>query len=92
MTISPSERLNFERFTEADASSLAELLADPSLTRNITSNGSTPERCLVSAHKGIAWHNNTWSDEGYGVWALRAKDTGLAAADRLLGWCGFVPP
>lgn len=26
------------------------------------------------------------------MWALRAKDTGLAAADRLLGWCGFVPP
>jgi len=90
--ISPSERLNFERFTKADAASLARLLADPSLTRNITTNGSTPDRCLASAHKRIAWHNSTWNDEGYGVWALRAKDRSLATADRLLGWCGFVPP
>jgi RimJ/RimL family protein N-acetyltransferase len=92
MTITPSERLNFERFTEADAGELARLLADPSLTRNITTNGSSPERCLISASKRIAWHNSSWDNAGFGVWALRARDSSLAAAERLLGWCGFVPP
>ncbi|MDC1287694.1 GNAT family N-acetyltransferase [Gammaproteobacteria bacterium] len=87
-----SERLNFVRFAADDVSALAELLADPSLTRNITANGSTPERCLACAHKRIAWHNSSWGDEGYGVWALYARDESLAAAGRLLGWCGFIPP
>lgn len=85
-----SARLRFERFGESDAEALAALLADSSITRNITANGSTPERCLAAARKRIAWYNESWQRLGYGVWALRAFDPGLAAADRLLGWCGFV--
>ena len=92
MIIEPSARLLFERFVEADAPALAGLLGDPSLTRNITSNGSTPERCLASAHKRIAWHNSGWDTLGYGVWALRARDAQLADSGRLLGWCGFAEP
>ena len=87
-----SARLRLEPFAETDAEALAALLADPSITRNITANGSSPERCLASARKRIDWHNNAWQQHGYGVWALRAQDSGLAPPDRLLGWCGFVPP
>lgn len=92
MTIAPSERLKFERFGESDDQALAEILADSSITRNITSNGSTPERCLASARKRISWHNSSWLRYRYGVWSLRARETDLAPAHRLLGWCGFVPP
>lgn len=92
MTIPHSERLNFEHFNESDAPALAELLADSSITRNITANGSTPERCLASARKRIEWHNSTWEKFGYGVWALRARESDLAPPERLLGWCGFIPP
>jgi RimJ/RimL family protein N-acetyltransferase len=92
MTISPSERLKFERFGESDDQALAELLADSSITRNITANGSTPERCLASARKRITWHNSSWQQYRYGVWSLRARKPELAPADRLLGWCGFIPP
>ena len=87
----PSRRLIFSRFSDTDASALADILSDSSVTRNITSNGSTPERCLSSAQKRISWHNSTWH-LGYGVWALRARDSELAPTDRLLGWCGFVEP
>jgi len=92
MTIAPSERLKFERFNEGDVEALAELLADSSITRNITTNGSTPERCLASARQRISWHNSSWEQYGYGVWSLRAAESNLTSADRLLGWCGFTPP
>ncbi len=92
MTIPHSERLSFEQFNESDAPALAELLADSSITRNITANGSTPERCFAAARKRIEWHNSTWEKFGYGVWALRARESDLAPPERLLGWCGFIPP
>lgn len=92
MTSVVSARLRLQRFGESDAEALAALLADSSITRNITANGSTPERCLAAARKRIAWYNDSWQRRGYGVWALRALDPGLAPADRLLGWCGFIPP
>jgi RimJ/RimL family protein N-acetyltransferase len=91
-TLSPSARLKFARFDDADAPELASLLADASLTRNITANGSSTERCLATARWRIAWHNSTWERYGYGVWALRACAPELAGVDRLLGWCGFIPP
>lgn len=84
-----TERLRFSRFQDSDAEDLAALLADPEIARNITTNGSTPERCLASARQRIAWHNAGWDDRGYGVWALRRGD---APDDRLLGWCGFTAP
>lgn len=92
MPIPHSERLKFEKFNESKAPALAELLADPTITRNITTNGSTPERCLASARKRISWHNSSWEQYGYGVWSLRARELSLAPTDRLLGWCGFIPP
>ena len=92
MNMSPSKRLKYDRFDESDVPALAALLADPSITRNITANGSTRERCLASAGKRIDWHNSTWDEFGYGVWALRACEPALAPADLLLGWCGFIPP
>lgn len=87
-----SRRLKFEAFRESDTEALAALLADSSITRNITANGSTPERCLAAAKRRIGWYNDTWQQPGYGVWALRARDPELAPAERLLGWCGFIPP
>ena len=92
MSAPVSQRLLFEPFAESDAEGLAALLADSSITRNITTNGSTPERCLESARRRIAWHNSYVGSTGYRVWALRARSTELAPAGRLLGWCGFVPP
>ena len=95
MTDQPSApvtaRLRFERFVEADAEGLAALLADPEIARTITTDGSTPERCLASARARIAWHNGAWASHGYGVWALRARNPD-GEGDRLLGWCGFGPP
>lgn len=92
MKLPDSERIRFEAFVESDAEQLAGLLADSSITRNITTNGSTPERCLASARRRIARHNGYFESTGYRVWALRARSKDLAPADRLLGWCGFVPP
>ena len=83
-----SERLRFDRFKDRDAEGLAALLADPEIARNITTDGSTPERCLASARARIARHNAVWDSHGYGVWALRARDGGRG----IIGWCGFVEP
>lgn len=91
MNMPVSERVRFEPFDAADASALAALLADSSITRHITTNGSTPARCLASARRRIDWHNSYADQKGYRVWALRARSENLAPADRLLGWCGFVP-
>jgi RimJ/RimL family protein N-acetyltransferase len=87
-----AKRVRFDAFQAGDAAALAALLADQSITRNITCNGSTPARCLASARSRIEWHNRFFEQHGYRVWALRARTKRLAPADRLLGWCGFVPP
>ena len=91
-TIPPSARLSFSRFEDANAPALAELIADASITRNITANGASPEKCLATARWRIGWHNSTWEEYGYGVWALRARAPELAGPNKLLGWCGFIPP
>jgi len=64
-SIGPSGRLRFDRFGDDDAAALARLLADPGLTRNITTNGSSAERCLASARKRIGWYNGNWDTLGY---------------------------
>ena len=95
MTTIPSittERLSLETFATADSPALAAILAEPEVTRNITANGSTPERCLASAQFRIAWHNKAWHEHGYGVWAIRARNDEVAPKGALLGWCGFAEP
>ena len=88
-----TERLRLTAFEDTDAADLADILAVPEVTKNITANGSTPERCRNSAEQRIAWHNASWSDRGYGVWAVRsAEPIGSVFPGTLLGWCGFAAP
>ena len=87
-----TQRLRFDRFGDGDADDLAAILADPGVTRHITANGSSSERCAATARNRIAWHNSTWDEKSYGVWALRVRDATIAAPDKVIGWCGFVPP
>ncbi len=87
-----TERLGLTAFTAADVPALAGILAEPEVTRSITANASTPERCRASAEWRIAWHNRAWGERGYGVWAVRARDEAVAPEGTLLGWCGFGEP
>jgi RimJ/RimL family protein N-acetyltransferase len=80
-------RLRLDAFVDSDVAALAAILAEPEVTRNITADASTPERCLATAAARIAWHNGSWAKHGYGVWALREAEFGA-----LLGWCGFAEP
>jgi RimJ/RimL family protein N-acetyltransferase len=81
-----TDRLRLQPFIDDDAPPLAAILAEPEVTKNITANGSTPERCLASARHRIGWHNRSWSERGYGVWAVKGR------SGELLGWCGFAAP
>jgi RimJ/RimL family protein N-acetyltransferase len=85
-------RLRLEPFTEADIPALAAILAEPEVTKNITANGSTPERCRASAAARIERHNKGWAAQAYGVWAVKSRDGSGVAEGDLLGWCGFAPP
>lgn len=87
-----TNRLRFDRFAEADAPGLADVLSDPEVTRSLTAKATTPEQCLACAEKRIAWHNGTWESRSYGVWAVRATDSTIAPPARILGWCGFAEP
>jgi len=87
-----TKRLCFARFSEYDSGDLAQLLADPEVTRTITANASDPERCVASAKARIDWHNGSWSGKGYGVWALRLRRPDGSPAQRVIGWCGFAAP
>lgn len=87
-----TKRLKLEAFAESDIPGLAAILAEPDVTKNITANGSTPERCLASAAARISRHNKTWAEQGYGVWAVKARDDSAAPRGGLLGWCGFAEP
>lgn len=87
-----TERLTLDAFTDADTGALADILAAPDVTKNITANGSSPERCRASAAHRIGWHNASWDERGYGVWAVRARAGVAAQAGALIGWCGFAAP
>ena len=87
-----TENLTLRAFGEADIAALAEILAEPEVTKNITANGSTPERCRASAAHRIGWHNAAWDERGHGVWAVQAGSGAAAPAGTLLGWCGFAAP
>jgi RimJ/RimL family protein N-acetyltransferase len=80
-------RLRLDAFSEADVGALAAILAEPDVAKNITANGSTPEKCRASARHRIGWHNAGWDERGYGVWAVRSRADGALA-----GWCGFAAP
>jgi RimJ/RimL family protein N-acetyltransferase len=82
-----TERLRLDAFGDADADALAAILAEPDVVKNITANGSTPDKCRASARHRIGWHNASWGERGYGVWAVRARSDGA-----LIGWCGFAAP
>ena len=84
-------RLRLEAFTPDDAPALAAILAEPDVTKNITANASTPERCRASAEYRIDWYNRSWS-QGYGVWAVKSRDQDVAPVGQLQGWCGFAAP
>lgn len=86
-SILTTERLRLDAFGEADIGALAAILAEPDVAKGITANGSTPEKCRASARHRIGWHNASWGERGYGVWAVRSR-----ADDALLGWCGFAAP
>ena len=81
-----------QAFSETDAYALAEVLAEPEVTRNITADCSTSEKCLASAMKRIGWHNAAWASHGYGVWGVTSADPSIAPPGTLLGWCGFAEP
>lgn len=92
-----TRRLRLDAFGEADIPALAAILAEPEVSKCITANGSTPERCHANAAHRIGWHNGAWDRHGYGVWALRARDGDAAPASglargALIGWCGFAAP
>jgi RimJ/RimL family protein N-acetyltransferase len=80
-------RLRLDAFSDADIGALAAILAEPDVTRTITANASTPEKCRASARHRIGWHNGSWGERGYGVWAVRSRTDGM-----LVGWCGFAAP
>lgn len=97
MTIIPTiqtARLRLDSFAAADIPALAAILGEPEVTKGITADGSTPERCRAAAERRIGWHNGAWAAHGYGVWAMRQRgvDSADGAGDRLIGWCGFAPP
>ncbi len=87
-----TNRLSLEAFTGADVPALADILAEPDVTKTITANGSSQERCRTSAEQRIAWHNSAWPALGYGTWALRERTESADAQPALLGWCGFAEP
>ncbi len=87
-----TDRISLQPFDSSDAPALAAILADPEVTRTITANCSSPERCLASAEKRIGWHNGTWEQYGYGVWAVWAEEDAIAPQGTLIGWCGFSEP
>lgn len=87
-----TKRLRFDGFQPSDAPDLAAILAEPEVCKNITADGSSPERCLASAAKRIDWHNSAWHTRGYGTWAVRSADRGIAPPGTLIGWCGFAEP
>jgi RimJ/RimL family protein N-acetyltransferase len=82
-----TDRLRLDAFGDADVGPLAAVLAEPEVAKTITANGSTPEKCRASARHRIGWHNASWGERGYGVWAVRS-----GADNALIGWCGFAAP
>lgn len=82
-----TERLRLDAFSDADIGALAAILGEPDVAKTITANASTLEKCRASARHRVGWHNASWGERGYGVWAVRARGD-----NALFGWCGFAAP
>lgn len=87
-----TERLRLDAFSDADVSALAAILAEPDVAKNITANGATAEKSRASARHRIGWHNASWHERGYGVWAVRSRLDAVVSGGALIGWCGFAAP
>lgn len=85
-------RLEMTAFVDDDVPALAAILGEPEVTKTITADGSTPERCIASARARIGWHNRSWAESGYGTWAMKVRDPALGTPGQLIGWCGFTAP
>lgn len=85
-------RTRLQVMTAADVPALAAILADPDVSKNITADASSPERCSLAAAARIARYAGNWNQHGYGVWGVRAETDAVAPRGSLLGWCGFAAP
>ncbi|MDF2997138.1 MAG: GCN5-related N-acetyltransferase [Xanthobacteraceae bacterium] len=79
-------RVSLSPFCDNDTVALAHIPSFPEVSKNITVDASSWEKCMLAAQRRISWHNSSWSERGYGVWAIRA------GAGHLIGWCGFAAP
>ena len=66
------------------------MLSDPEVTRSIMAKSTAPEDCLACAHQRIEWHNSSWDNHRYGVWALREQAANERRSGKLFGWSGLT--
>ncbi|QJP17347.1 GNAT family N-acetyltransferase [Starkeya sp. ORNL1] len=79
-------RISLSPCCDGDAVALAHILSFPQVTKSITADASSWEKCMLAAERRIGWHNSSWDEWGYGVWAIRN------GAGEMIGWCGFAAP
>lgn len=85
-----TERLILRPFEDADAPLLAdEFFADPDATANLPEKPATPAERLECAWKYIRNYRDPWVSDGWGGWAVAARDPGIALPGSFLGFCGF---
>jgi RimJ/RimL family protein N-acetyltransferase len=78
---SPTERLAFRRMDLADLDDLAALLGDPVVMRYY------PRVLDRGAARGwIAWNQDLYEREGFGLWVVTLRETG-----EFVGDCGLTP-
>jgi RimJ/RimL family protein N-acetyltransferase len=74
-------RLILRPFVSGDLDSLAEMLADPDVTRYLP--GGVP-RTREQSERTLDFIIGHWKQHGFGWWAVALKTTG-----ELIGWCGL---
>lgn len=77
-------RLVLRPFTPEDAASHAELYADPEVLRWLGPGLDSPHAPAERSRRAVAGFVAHWAERGWGVWAVRDRETGA-----FLGQCGL---
>ncbi|HLF49323.1 MAG TPA: GNAT family N-acetyltransferase, partial [Methylomirabilota bacterium] len=84
MSILDTARLTLRPFTADDAEAHARLYADPEVTRYLGGAAAAAQHPKERSARTIEAFLRHWEEHGFGVWAVRERESGI-----VIGQCGL---
>ena len=85
-----TERLTLRSLSDEDIAPLVEaIFSNPEVMLTLPQNPQTLQEQTDCAKEYIQTYTRSWSEHGYGGWAVCSRSDSISPKDQLLGFCGF---